>query len=131
MPLYSFDLERQASSDGIVQLNDTFPLPIQATVIKLEFQTVELCDSRKHSTALSVIGPQGSVINLPNEEIQDCTLYALPLRDIKLVKGQYVVSVSSVGFGANEVVKLKGTLTYKLDIFFAEIQGITESDYLT
>jgi hypothetical protein len=126
MPSYSFALSKEASSDGVIELNATYKLPVDATLNSLIFQTEGRCDSRSHTTTVSVKKAQGSIINLPSESVQDCQPYELPLHTIKLKKGDYDVLISSKGFESNEAVKLTGTLTYSIFNFFGTIEGISE-----
>lgn len=126
MPNYSFAFNQEASNNGVVELNATYSLPVNATLNSLVFQTVNRCDSRTHTTTLSVDNAQGSIIDLPSENIQDCQPYELPLHAIKLKQGDYHILISSTGFEPNEAVKLTGTLSYSIFNFFGKIEGISE-----
>jgi hypothetical protein len=126
MPNYKFEFNQEASNDGVVKLNSTYRLPVNATLKSLVFQTVNRCDSRTHTTTISVGNAQGSIIDLPSESIQDCQPYELPLHAIKIKKGDYNVLISSAGFEPSEAVKLTGTLSYSILNFFGAIEGISE-----
>ena len=126
MPQLPFKQKILANKIGELIFNEEITLPFKATLKELVVQVGSNCSDRLHPCCFQLFKGNGIIVDLPREQIADCTAYAFPKRGLSLDKGDYRASVISTGFQPSEEVSIEGILKFAFGSSIAEIKGFEE-----